>query len=208
MKNISCTLLIMLFFSTWNYLSALDNNLTVYDTYEDYVSQKGLEYEGDYKFSNVIILMNQKFINFKNLDKTSNENRKVRLKMKRIWGFQLGDKLFRIMDRWHEPVYVRNQGDFVYYENGIAILKMLKKGVSLDGEIFKYIVVSAEKSWSEASQFISKSLDDKIYVFSPKIKKRKIINEIPQIEDVHDCLKSTKGKKMSRTRKCIERVLK
>lgn len=212
MDKISIMLMstMLLYFGSSN--KVLGAKLTVYNNYEDYVSKKGIQYEGDFEFREITKHMSLNAAKFRNVDKENGE-RRVKVKLWVVWGFQFGDHLFRVTEKYDVPVYVRQEGSLIYYENGIAILRMLKRGKSLDEETYRYETkttspaIIMDSSLISASMFVSKTLKSRIYPFSPK-EKKKLVGLLPEIAAVYECLDGSVGRQMKRSRKCFGNVIK
>ncbi len=115
MKSILLTLL--LFFSCSVY-----SQVTVYATYEDFVNQKGVQYD-DYK-SWAFAGRKMSLVLLKD-----GEKHKIGCD-KKTWGFVYKDVLFRVYVKYRQPVRLMSQGKICYYENGAAHLSMLSTGKS------------------------------------------------------------------------------
>jgi hypothetical protein len=115
MKNI---LLILLIFSS----SLIYSQVTVYATYEDFKNQKGIEYDD---FKNYLASIGGTSIYLIKNGKTH----KIKCN-KNIWGFVYKDALFKVFQKYRQPVRLISQGKICYYENGFAHLTILKTGRS------------------------------------------------------------------------------
>ncbi|MDA9774485.1 hypothetical protein N9B82_05970 [Saprospiraceae bacterium] len=212
MKKFTLKLMLIgvLFFGNSNTMQGA--KLTIYNNYEDYVSNQGIHYEGDFEFREITKHMSLNAAKFRNVDKEHGE-RRVKVKLWVVWGFQFGDHLFRVTEKYDVPVYVRQEGSLIYYENGAAILRMLKLGKSLDQDTYSYETkttrppVVMDSSLITASMFVSKTLKSRIYPFSPK-EKKKLIELLPEIAAVYECLDGSVGIQMKRSRMCFDEVIK
>ncbi|MDA9773988.1 hypothetical protein N9B82_03435 [Saprospiraceae bacterium] len=198
-------LLFVFIFCSLNALYSQAAEIILFETHEDYLNGKGTAYEGKYEFVGGIILWTRPVIRFRNLNALKDKSVYFDIQSKEIWGFKYGDHLFRIYDKYFIPVFVRESGDFIYYENGFAILEILDAGVSLDSKLGDYKTM--QFGYTYKAQFVSKSLRSRIYQFTPRMKSVRVLREIPSVRSVYDCIKETEGKRLDRSRKCMKQVL-
>lgn len=96
----------------------LKAEITVFKTYEDFLSDKGETYE-EYK-NHIAVMGSVKLILMK-------DRKKKTINCKDIWGFRMDDMLFRVHKKFKQPAKVMYEGSVVYYENGLAHLEMIKQ---------------------------------------------------------------------------------
>lgn len=96
----------------------LNGQVTIYQSYEDFKSDKGEKY-GHYK-SHIAVMGSVK-LNFAKVKKKGMVN------CKDIWGFKYDDMLFRVHKKFKQPARVMHEGEIIYYENGLAHLEMIKR---------------------------------------------------------------------------------
>jgi len=107
-------LTVVIFCTTYVY----SQNVTTYNTYTDYIGDKGVS-QGEYKkwkfssFTGIILFLDD-------------DGDKVKVFLKDIWGFEYKGYLFRVF-REKLPAMVVEKGEMLYYESGIAHLEMLTK---------------------------------------------------------------------------------
>lgn len=176
-------------------------SMIIYDTYDDYVNNTGDEIEGDYIYTGSSEGMFSDLVNiFKNQDKSSSGEDKIKLTKKKFWGFKLNGVLIRMTESGLQ--WVALQGKFIYYENGIVKLVNMKSK-------------KKNATWNQgdgAQCGISKDLNAEfIYVpigltVSNRHKKdlKNFINANPEYESFHNCV-IDKHLHSGEVRKCAER---
>jgi hypothetical protein len=111
-------LLILIFGFKSNYAQSV----TTYKTYNDYIREKGID-RGEYKkwkattFGKVTLILEK-------------EEKKVKVELKDIWGFEYKGELFRVF-RGLYPAMMVDKGEMIFYENGIAHLEMLSENKTI-----------------------------------------------------------------------------
>jgi len=179
--------------------------LVIYESYEEYVKNKGQVYEGDYILRSAGSRpgVGNRVMTFKNKSKeASSENKQVKIKLKEVWGFSLNDLLMRVDKSMSFPYYLVAKDSICYYENGYAVLKMLKANGNVEEELYKYYDSSGD--WGRL-QFVSKSLDSKMFSFSSKGKAGKFVKTYPEYQSLYDCIFPVKRKQtIEKTRNCVK----
>ncbi|MCO6501426.1 MAG: hypothetical protein J5I47_13780 [Vicingus serpentipes] len=115
--------LIILLISTLQIIYSQDNStdilkVTVYNTFEDFVNQKG-EYVGHY--DNFLVL-----IGGRTTLTVKNNGKKSRVAVSNKWGYKIGNNYYRSMKKY--PMLIAHVGKTVYYENGKLHMRTIKDG--------------------------------------------------------------------------------
>ncbi|MFK7806893.1 MAG: hypothetical protein AB8F74_03735 [Saprospiraceae bacterium] len=176
--------------------------ITVYKTFEEYKSEKGAVHTGEFKYGSLITRpgINNFHINFPNRKKGAKE-RQLRVVPRKIWGFKLDDYLFRIDKTNSNPYFVRSQGKICYYENGAAIINVLRRNGTIDSEI-RYAL---EEGWGQGTSYVSESINSKLRAFGNKNAVKRYIKKHPELQEVYDCTYPAKWKEaLQKKRDCIE----
>ncbi|MCF8464000.1 MAG: hypothetical protein K9G41_04125 [Flavobacteriales bacterium] len=158
-----------------------DFSLTVYETYADYQNKSG---KSLYEFIGYDWTMGSLHLFFRVKKK---EESKV--KVTTVWGFTIGDQLYRVMDG--RPYRVLMQGKVVYCENGVAHLNMLiGDEKESDVELGGY-------------SFLSENLNSEIIEF-PSAKAGKAFGENAALKPLFECVEKVKKNKTEKIRECVK----
>ncbi|MCU0318596.1 MAG: hypothetical protein MUE88_00745 [Flavobacteriales bacterium] len=162
-----------------------DPEITIYDTYEDFETKKGRDF--DHYTSAMHVAGKVTLILLHN-------NEKVKIKCSDIWGFRYKDALFRIDHRYDQPAKLMSYGRICYYENGPAHIAMMRDSTT-----------SASFSLG-AYCYVSVDLKDELYQFSGLKKDgKKALEHFVQINPIYrqyfDCVGHTNS--VSIHRECI-----
>lgn len=179
-----------------------EKGIIVYKTYEDFVEKKGVEYKGDYKLRSFALLpgINNRTVTFKNRNKEVTENKKVKIKLKRVWGFSYNGYLMRVEDSL--PHYLVSKGKICYYENGFSMVSLISKGHEFTAQNL-HNFKDLESRWGVYS-YISKSINSEIKKFSTKRQVKKMIKKMPEIKELYECVYPAKVlEAIEKKRKCI-----
>lgn len=154
-------------------------NLDIYKTYDDYLKNNPIHYEGDYEYYGRIGFGNG-YQNTKFLNEATGE--KLTFNIKKIWGFKYGDGLYRI-GKLKIPLRVVSTKKLIYYEDGESHLLYSKHNFKKD----KFIIDSAP------SYFSSDLGSDDYLAFQTnynffKISLAKFIKAHPEHKELFDCL--------------------
>ena len=189
MKNLKLIILITFI------LSSIFSNaqVTVYRTFDEYKNGKGQEFDN---------LKNYKQIDAKIRLVLSKNNIESAIICKDIWGFMYKNSLFRVDkdNSGYSLAMVVATGKLVYYENGLAHLRMLYHETNS----------SSYDSFDGYAAYISKDLNSfmvpiekaSVYTHHIKVKKgiKKFKKEYPQFNDFFDCLRNYN---IETVRRCI-----
>ncbi|MFT4668230.1 MAG: hypothetical protein ACI9XB_005213 [Gammaproteobacteria bacterium] len=196
-------ILVMVLFSlASNNVIGQELGVIIFKTFEDYKDGNGRLYEGDFKLGSFGSSpgISNRHLTLRNKDIRTTGNKRVKIKLKTVWGFSLNGLLFRVDKSTSYPHYLFYKGDFCYYENGIAILKMVKSKGKLEENLFSYI---DDSDWGGAT-FFSKSIDSKMYKFSSKRGAGKVVDKFPEYQELFDCIFPTERKNLiKKTRDCV-----
>ncbi len=109
-------LIIFLFF--FNTLFSQKNNLYVYENYQDYISNKPIDYGVATGYG---MKLGSRYII------TNSENKKTKIKINKIWGFKIGNYLYRFNKKKNIPVsFLKNElGLFFYIEADFTLSKAI-----------------------------------------------------------------------------------
>lgn len=157
-------------------------DVVMFDTYEDFVNKKGRNVG---KFNGFAFGMGT---NYLKVDQGNTE-----VDFDKSWGFTIDSSLFRVAKI---PLLVYSAGKIVYYESGVAHLRML-----LDDDGSGWI------STSQTFCYFSNTLTSKVYKYNGLGKIKKVNPESAElIECIRNGFKSTGSYKQEvyNTRKCMK----
>lgn len=144
----------------------------VYNTYQDYIADKGDHY--------------QEFVKYKgNKIVVANEGTSESIKCSTIWGFKYSNALFRIYPEQNKPACLISEGKICYYENGYAHLGLLKDG---HYDVFYVSGSQCYFSLSINSQMMAATGPP---TAGNKKKMRQMIQEKPQVENLFNCIRKS-----------------
>lgn len=174
-------------------------NIVVFPTYEDYLQNSGIVYEGNYESTGSGHFFGRFHYTFKEKkQKSSGKKKKLKLYTNDIWGFKWGEGLYRISP-FHEPMYVFYNGKVVYYE-------ICDLHISIN-----HLVVPTDRNIDITECVISEGLNTDLYLVrynNPKKTDKaklqgtmRILQKLPNGMQVYECLTQTKSN--LKRRECI-----
>lgn len=150
-----------------------EHQLIVYNTYEDFVADKGENYGFNTGTSNDSWGGNRIHVGDAQADKAINTNN--------FWGYKIGDYLFR-MNKYslRVPMLVLNVKEKVFYVDGYVFLR---KAIYNE---------SGGSSFRESDGcFYSDDLNSEVFEITKLIKKEK---DNPKLKEIIECLKDAKSR--------------
>lgn len=163
-----------------------DRNLIVYNTYEDYASDGGIIYRGNYYMKAYRHSFFKKTLHFVNRE--DEKQPKIKVHCNEIWGFSLGGLLFRIEKTTSNPYALRLKGKVLYYENGIGLLMTLKDWF-IKGN-YKADIANVwgdpDFRWGEVCQ-VSKSINSELLLVHQRKYLLKTVQKFPEISELTSC---------------------
>ena len=187
------------------------DSLIIYKTFSDFDNQTGDLLEGKLIYQKAYGTKREKYIYFKNKAPGIPKNRqKIKINTKKIWGFMMNNKLFRVIDDTGIPVCLLSEGQLYYYENGLAYLHMLfakrKKKRAIVTEQRNKHNGNISYPWGEIAYF-SKDINSKLYTLpiANEIGARRLLEDYietyPELENFFSCVK---GVFKFKNRECIK----
>lgn len=183
----SKTFFSIIFFLFLNFSFSQKNNLYVYETYQDYVSNNPIDCGLATGFGEIFGF---KYIMVKN------DNKDKKIKINNKWGFKIGNFLFRFNEKENIPVsYLKNELGLYFYIDAEFTLSQAIWG-------FDYSNSSDNKN---DGYFYSNDLNSKIFEISKIVK---IENPSTELKDFIECIKDAKERygdqaKFNSYTKCI-----
>ena len=117
----SKTFFSIIFFLFLNLSFSQKNNLYVYETYQDYVSNKPIDYGLATGYG---MTLGTRYII------TKKDNKEKKIKINKMWGFKIGDYLYRFSKKKNVPVsYLKNEFGLCFYIEADFTLRKAVWGV-------------------------------------------------------------------------------
>ncbi len=179
-------------------------SIILYESYEDYLNAQGKETVGDFKLLSNISLLGAKSLIFNRREGDNERPRKVKVNCKKLWGFVYNGLLFRIDSESKIPYFLKSEGSFYYYENGLATLHLLRENAEVD--LSQAVPVMDEldrESWG-GEACLSKRLNSVFYDISSRRTLEKAVALHPAWKVLLDCVSESQETDPTwQLRKCI-----
>ncbi len=178
--------------------TSVQQSLIVYPTFDHYLNDGGIIYEGGYSLTGVSGSIFTGDYHYKFKDK--NQKHKVKVKASQVWGIKWGQDLYR-MGRRGAFLRVIYQDTFCYYEGcnmvrGVGIIPLPEEDPDKEGDISEIVV--------------SETLNSTLYAVKSSYKPKRISDSIELIaifklhddgEEAYNCIKEEQS--VNRMRDCI-----
>ncbi len=175
---------LLIFYFLFKVASAKDI-IGTYATYDDFINNTMDTMDGYIGFGHAKGQVTLRFI------KDSVEKK---VKCKDIWGFKLGDRLYRVDQKFGQPAYVLSVGKIIYYENGQSYMDAYKTKKAVGVFTIGYLC------------YFSKNMNSEMIPYDPKItdamtRYKEFKKSNPKFMELFKCLGKTDD--YSKIRTCV-----